>query len=103
MPDKQQYVDQMRDLVSTTIRWDKLPKEDLAVLVNFFSNPKMVIISTLEGIEDEEEKRELIQLVNNLATPEEVRVGNGGDGLLPDGFFENRPLLSAARSLVRGR
>jgi hypothetical protein len=98
MADKHSYVVQMGEFISPDIRWDKLPKEDLAVLTNLFSNKKVLILSLLEQMEDEARQDTLASIIQMTAP---VAGDSDSTGMpLVDELLKNRPVI---RKLIGGR
>ncbi len=98
MADKHSYVVQMGEFISPEIKWDKLPKEDLAVLANLFSNKKVLILSLLEQME-EDVRQETLASIIQMAAP--AVDGSDSTGMpLVDELLKNRPVI---RKLIGGR
>lgn len=103
MATKQHYVDEMNRIIGTAegsepIRWEKMSRDDLRELHRFFANPKLVVVSFAERLEEEE----LQEVLRVLSTTEPTASPAGDRGaLLPtlDEVLQRRPMI---RRLLMG-
>lgn len=105
MPDKSELASGLNEIFGVDFSWTKMAKEELAILHNFLSNPKLVVMTFAEKMEPAERTKVLTFLNSSATTPAAAAVsvdtsvpGNSEGvtgGVLPlvDEILERRPLL----------
>lgn len=95
---KSTYIDQLRETVGADFDWQKMTMADLAILAKFFSNPKLVVL-TFADVLDEAERAEVIRFLQPAPAAATTAIPRGAGGHDP---LEGRPVIQGIRNAVFG-